>query len=51
MSRKKRTNISYKHIVKNIIRLLQKEEEENGEEIHSYDEWLELLGGDLRDED
>lgn len=45
-----RSNIRYKHIVENIIKLLQKEEAENGEEVHSYDEWLEMLQGDLEDE-
>ena len=46
-----RSNIKYKHIVENVIRILQKDEEEKGEEVHSYEEWIELLQGDLKDED
>lgn len=45
------SKISYKHIVENIIKTLQREERENNEEVHSYDEWLELLKGELKDED
>ena len=46
-----RSSIKYKHIVENVIKILQKEEEENGEKIHSYEEWIEMLQGDLKDED
>ena len=46
-----RSNIKYKHIVENVIKLLQKEEKDNGEYVHSYDEWLELLQGELKNED
>ena len=43
--------IKYKHIVENVIKILQKEEEENEEELHSYEEWIELLQGEVKDED
>ena len=43
--------IKYKHIVENVIKILQKEEEESGDEVHSYEEWLELLQGEVKDED
>ena len=45
-----RSNIKYKHIVENIIKLLQREEKESGEPVHSYEEWIELLQGELKDE-
>lgn len=44
-----RRNISYKHIVDNIIKILQSTEKKNDEDVHSYEEWLELLQGDLVD--
>jgi hypothetical protein len=46
-----RSKIKYKHIVDNVIKILQKEEKENNEKVHSYEEWLELLQGELKDED
>ena len=45
------SKISYKHIVENVIKILQKEEKENNEKVHSYEEWVELLQGELKDED
>ena len=45
-----RSSIKYKHIVENVIKILQKQEEENGELVHSYEEWIELLKGDLKDD-
>ena len=45
------SKISYKHIVENVIKILQKEEKENNEKVHSYEEWVELLHGELKDED
>ena len=46
-----RSKVKYKHIVDNVIKILQKEEKENNEKVHSYKEWLELLQGELKDED
>ena len=46
-----RSKIKYKHIVDNVIKILQREEKDNNEEVHSYEEWLELLQGELKDED
>ena len=46
-----RSKIKYKHIVDNVTKILQKEEKEAKEEVHSYEEWLELLQGELKDED
>lgn len=46
-----RSNIKYKHIVENVIKILQNEERERGEYVHSYEEWIELLQGELKDED
>ena len=46
-----RSKIKYKHIVDNVIKILQKEEKENNEKVHSYEEWLEWLQGELKDED
>ena len=46
-----RSKIKYKHIVDNVIKILQREEKEAKEEVHSYKEWLELLQGELKDED
>lgn len=45
-----RSKIKYKHIVDNVIKILQKEEKEAKEKVHSYKEWLELLQGELEDE-
>ena len=46
-----RSKIKYKHFVDNVIKILQKEEKDSGEKVHSYEEWLELLQGELKDED
>lgn len=46
-----RSKIKYKHIVDNVIKILQKEEKDAGEKVHSYKEWLDLLQGELKDED
>lgn len=46
-----RSKVKYKHIVDNVIKILQREEKENNEKVHSYEEWLELLQGELKDED
>ena len=35
----------------NVIKILQKEELDNGDEMHSYEEGLELLQGEIKDED
>lgn len=43
--------VRYKHIVENVIKILQKEEIDNGDEMHSYEEWLELLQGEIKGED
>lgn len=43
--------IDYEKIVLNVIKILQKEEADNSEEIHTVDEWLELLQRDLKDEE
>lgn len=40
---------NYEKIALNVIKILQKEEEENNESVHTTDEWLELLQGDLKD--
>ena len=45
------SKVSYKHIVENVIKILQREEKENNEKVHSYEEWVELLQGELKDED
>lgn len=42
--------VDYEKIVLNVIKILQKEEEENSETPHTVDEWLELLQGDLKDD-
>lgn len=46
--RKKRNNISYEHIANNAIELFQRMEKESGEKVHSYNEWLNLLKGELK---
>ena len=46
-----RSSIKYKRIVENVIKILQKEEKENGDKVHSYDEWIELLQKDLVEEE
>ncbi len=45
------SKVSYKHIVENVVKILQREEKENNEKVHSYEEWVELLQGELKDED
>lgn len=42
--------VDYEKIVLNVIKILQKEEEENNETAHTVDEWLELLQRDLKDD-
>lgn len=45
-----RSSIKYKKIAENAIKLFQKMEIENGDEVHSYKEWLELLQRDMKEE-
>ena len=46
-----RSNIKYKKVAENAIKLFQKMEIENGDKIvHSYEEWLELLQKDMKEE-
>lgn len=45
-----RSNIKYKKIAENAIKLFQKMEKENGDKEHSYNEWLELLQKDMKEE-
>lgn len=47
--RKSAPRPSYKHVVDNIINMLQKEEEDMGEQVHSYNEWLQVLSGELKE--
>ena len=42
--------VDYEKIVLNVIKILQKEETENNESVHTIDEWIELLQGDLKDD-
>ena len=42
--------VDYEKIVLNAIKILQKEEAENNESVHTIDEWIELLQGDLKDD-
>lgn len=43
--------IDYEKIALNVIKILQKEEADNNENVHTVDEWLEVLQGDLKDEE
>ena len=45
-----RSSIKYKKIAENAIKLFQKMEVENEDRVHSYEEWLELLQGELKEE-
>ena len=46
-----RSNIKYKKIAENAIKLFQKlEKENNDDKVHSYNEWLELLQKDMKEE-
>lgn len=46
-----RSKVKYKHIAENAIKLFQKMEKEEDNEVHSYEEWLALLEGELKEDE
>jgi len=44
-----RSSIKYKQVTENAIKLFQQMEVENGEDKHSYEEWLELLQKEMKE--